>query len=200
MENIEGIKEAYNKMLDMNIIDISNKKISNKEIYLAPFAMYNSSTKIDSTTLVKEGYHLIIDGKQVSTRNFGVNIFTKNFNDCGFCKLTVQPIKPNKDGTYSSLKQDCIINLEGEVVFESDSCIRDLKLVNNIVIYEDKIFNLKTKEYLFNIQSSYQESKNYIVCKKSLFNENKADKETYLKYRDSLMCLNTVTCELTILD
>ena len=46
--------------------------------------------EFNSKTLEKEGYHLFKDNKQLSLRNFGINIYTKNFNEYGFCQLQVQ--------------------------------------------------------------------------------------------------------------
>ena len=177
---------------------IENRKIINlgEDFYLLPFAIYNSTTEFNSKTLEKEGYHLFKDNKQLSLRNFGINIYTKNFNEYGFCQLQVQP-----EDEKTTLKYDCIINKEGEIVFETKNCISSLTLINNIVIHDNKVYNLLTKEYIFSIQSQYLNSTNYLVGKRSLFNENmEVRKKEYQKYRDCLVLLDTITCEIKILE
>lgn len=177
---------------------MENRKIIilGKDFYLQPFAIYNSTIEFNAKTLAKEGYHLFCNNKQLSLRNFGINIYTKGFNECGFCQLQVQP-----EDEKITLKCDCIINKEGEVVFEAESCINSLTLINNIAINNNKVYNLLTKEYLFSIQSQSLSSKRYLVCKKSLFDENVyVRKKEYQKYRDCLILLDTVTCEVKILE
>lgn len=184
---MEEIQELFNHR------DI---KFLGKDIYLLPFAIYNSNTEFNAKTLAKEGYHLFCNNKQLSLRNFGINIYTKSFNECGFCQLQVQP-----EDEKTTLKCDCIINKEGEVVFEAESCINSLTLINNIAINNNKVYNLLTKEYLFSIQSQSLSSKRYLVCKKSLFDENVyVRKKEYQKYRDCLILLDTITCEIKILE
>lgn len=177
---------------------INNKDIKylSDKIYLLPFSLYNSSTEFNNKTLVDEGYHLFYDNKQLSLRNFGINIFTKYFNEYGFCILKVQP-----EDKSTTLKNDCIINKKGEIVYESKNCLRSLSLMNNIVIDDNKIYNLLTKEYILSIQSQYLSSTNYLVGKRSLFGESmEVKKKEYQKYRDCLILLDTITCEIKILE
>lgn len=177
---------------------MGDKKIINlgEGFYLQPFAIYNSTTEFNAKTLAKEGYHLFCNNKQLSLRNFGINIYTKGFNECGFCQLQVQP-----EDEKTTLKYDCIINKEGKVVFETKSCINSLTLINNIAINDNKVYNLLTKEYLFSIQSQYLSSTKYLVGKRSLFGENMdVRKKEYKKYRDCLVLLDTITCEIKILE
>ena len=101
----------------------------------------------------------------------------------------------------TTLKYDCIINKKGEIVFETKNCISSLTLINNIVIHDNKVYNLLTKEYLFSIQSQYLSSIKYLVGKRSLFGENMdVRKKEYKKYRDCLILLDTITCEIKILE
>ena len=138
---------------NLYLLELSKAKIeclgynSNKRI----FQLYNKMHKIDNLTPVNDNL-------------FGVNIFSKPFNESGFCKLILYKDK-------DILGKDCIINKYGDILYTSKFsgdlflkgcvCI-DTKIgKGNLRIFQKggKVFNPNI-EFYFN---SHLETSNYLI-------------------------------------